>query len=85
VSIVIQSVVVAVVVIACLAFSSWRLLSGRLRLKLLDLLAATPGAGSSGWLAALRARTLAKSPGCGGCAPATGAASPKQTPGALRR
>ena len=84
-SMLVQGLLVALVVLACAVFSTWRLLSARLRLKVLDALARLPGFGASGWLAALRARTLARSPGCGSCAPATGAASPKQTPGALRR
>ena len=84
----VQSVVVALAVLTCACYSIWRLLSARLRLRLLAWCAALPGIGSTAWLHALRARALSKlaAGGCASCAPsATGAASQKQTPGALRR
>ena len=86
-SAVLQGLIVGLVVLACAIYSTWRLLSARLRLRVLDALSVLPGLKAAAWFAALRARTLSKSAGgCGSCAPAaTGAASPKRTPGALRR
>jgi len=86
-SFVLQVVIVALLVALCALYSIWRLLSARLRLRLLDGLAAVPGIGSAAWFAALRAAALSRfAAGCAGCAPtATSAASRKQTPGALRR
>ena len=83
----VQALIVALAVVSCAAYSIWRLLSARLRLRLLDGCAALPGIGHAAWYQALRARTVAKlAAACGSCAPApTGAASRKQTPGALRR
>jgi hypothetical protein len=82
-SFVLQVIVVAAIVIACTAYSTWRLLSGAARQRVLKVLAAVPGVASSAWFAALHARTQV-SLGCGSCGVAS-AASPKQTPGALRR
>jgi ferrous iron transport protein B len=86
-SFVLQAVIVALLVALCALYSIWRLLSARLRLRLLDRLAAVPGIGRAAWFAALRAAALSRfAAGCAGCAPAaTSAASRKQTPGALRR
>lgn len=87
-SAVLQEVLVAVLVAACALFSTWRLLSARLRLRCLDALGAVPGARTARWLTALRRRTLSRlGAGCGGCAQAStpGAVSRNQTPGALRR
>jgi hypothetical protein len=86
-SFVLQALIVALLVALCALYSIWRLLSARLRLRLLDRLAAVPGIGSAAWFAALRAAALSRfAAGCAGCAPtATSAASRKQTPGALRR
>ncbi|HWZ61392.1 MAG TPA: hypothetical protein VNX02_00085 [Steroidobacteraceae bacterium] len=84
-----QAVLVAVVVGACLLYSAWRLASLALRLRLLAALATLPGARRATWLGALRARTLAQlQSGCAGCA--SGATPPaaghrNRTPGALRR
>ena len=79
-----QVVVVGLLVGACLLYSTWRLLSARLRLRTLEALARLPVVGRAAWLAALRARVLAGMGGCAGCA-APSAASRNQTPGALRR
>jgi hypothetical protein len=83
---VLQIVVVTVLVVACALYSTWRLLSARLRLRLLELLGRLPGIGSSAWLLDWRARLSGGAGGCGACpAGATRAPSRKQTPGALRR
>jgi hypothetical protein len=86
-SLVLQMLIVALLVALCTLYSTWRLLSARLRLRLLDRLAAVPGIGSAAWFAALRAAALSKfAAGCANCAPTpTSVASQKQTPGALRR
>lgn len=86
-SAVLQGLIVGLVVLACACYSTWRLLTARLRLRVLDALSVLPGIRQAAWFGALRARTLAKSAaGCGSCAPAaTSAASRKRTPGALRR
>jgi ABC-type uncharacterized transport system permease subunit len=90
-SLLLQSVLVAVAVAACLLYSAWRLASLRFRLRVIDALGSLPPALTAVWLAALKRRTLAQlSGGCAGCA-AGGAptrdasARPNQTPGALRR
>jgi hypothetical protein len=89
VSLLLQSVLVAVVVAACAVYSVWRLLSLNTRLRLLAALGVLPAVLTAGWLAALKQRTLARlSTGCAGCA---GGSTPdaavrrNQTPGALRR
>jgi hypothetical protein len=84
---VLQGLIVAAVVVLCALYSTWRLLSARVRLRVMDALARVPGIGTAGWFAALRAHAVTKlAPGCGSCAPgATSAASRKQTPGGLRR
>lgn len=78
-----QALAVVLLVSACAIYSTWRLLSGRLRLRVLERLAAVPLLGKGAWIGALRARVLAGAGGCAGCA--ANAAAPKQTPGALRR
>jgi hypothetical protein len=81
-----QQMLVGVLVAGCALYSAWRLASVRLRLRTLDALRMLPAVGQAGWLARLRARTLAQQlSACGGCAPTPGAASRNQTPGALRR
>jgi hypothetical protein len=84
-----QVVLVAVAVGACTLYSAWRLASLALRLRLLEALAALPGARSASWLGALRARTLAQlQSGCAGCASGAtprAAGHRNRTPGALRR
>ncbi len=87
-SAVLQEVLVAVLVTACALFSTWRLLSARLRLRCLDALAAVPGARTARWLTAARQRLLSGlSAGCGSCAQHStpGAPSRNQTPGVPRR
>jgi hypothetical protein len=82
-----QGVIVALAVTLCALYSTWRLLSARLRMRVMDLLARVPGIGSARWFAAARAHAVGKlAAGCGSCAPAAkNAASRKQTPGGLRR
>ncbi|GAC1452553.1 MAG: hypothetical protein PVS2B3_08420 [Steroidobacteraceae bacterium] len=91
-----QDVLVGLLVTAAVVFSTWRLLSPRLRLRLLDVLTALPGAAD--WLRRWRQRLLSPATSaCGGCPaqPAkvtplaggstkAGGASRNQTPGALR-
>ena len=90
-NLVIQSVVVALAVAACLAYSFWRLASLKLRLRLLDGLEHLPRAVKGSWVGTLRQKTFAQlAGGCAGCAAgglATpgAAARPTQTPGAPRR
>ena len=77
-SVLLQGLVVALLVALCAVYSTWRLLSARLRLRLLDEAAlALPGVGSAAWFAALRAAALSKfAAGCANCTPApTSAAS----------
>jgi hypothetical protein len=89
---VMQEVVVGLLVAGCVVFSAWRLLSARLRLRVLNAVSALPGAGRAVWLARLRQRSLSRSGGaCAGCSHAdvppaatAGASSRNQTPGALR-
>jgi hypothetical protein len=88
-SLLLQSVVVAVAVAACAAYSVWRLLSLSARLRVLEALGALPRFLTARWLAALRSRTLAQlGAGCAGCAAGSSpgaAAHRNRTPGALRR
>jgi|HubBroStandDraft_3_1064219.scaffolds.fasta_scaffold19133_3 hypothetical protein len=86
-SLVLQQVAVALLVVGCALFAAWRLASLRARLATLAALARLPGVGGSEWLARRRARLAASSGGCGGCAHnlKPDAASRNQTPGALRR
>ncbi len=67
-----ETVLAVLIVIACAAFSLWRLMSARLRLRLLDLrvLDSLRGgrAPQAGWRARLREKALAElSGGCGAC------------------
>jgi len=90
-SLLLQSVLVGVVVAACVLYSAWRLASLRLRLRVIDALGSLPPALTRPWLAALQRRALAQlAGGCAGCAAGgaptrDAAARPNQTPGALRR
>jgi hypothetical protein len=86
-SLVLQQVAVALLVVGCALFAAWRLASLRVRLATLAALARVPGVGGGEWLVRWRARLTAGSDGCGGCAHnvRTDAASRNQTPGALRR
>jgi hypothetical protein len=89
---VLQEVVVAVLVVACAAFSAWRLMSLTIRLRLLAALARVPLLADARWLARRRQKLLATAASaCGGCSQADArqltrnAASRNRTPGALRR
>ena len=70
-----EYILVALIVIACSVFSTWRLLSARMRLRLLDALSTLTGkAGDgvertdSGWLSHLRRKTVAQlGSGCNSC------------------
>ncbi len=83
----VQALIVAVLVMACTLYSSWRLMSARLRLRMLGTLSRLPGVRGAAWFVAWQARVQSRfAAGCSSCAPqATSAASRKQTPGALRR
>ena len=87
-----QDVLVVMLVVACAAFSTWRLMSLALRLRLLAGLARLPALAEARWLARLRQKLLAgAASACGGCSQAElhqlkpDAASRNRTPGALRR
>lgn len=87
-----QESLVAVLVVACAAFSTWRLISLTLRLRLLGALARVPLLSNARWLARLRHKLLAgAASACGGCSQAEvhqlkpDAVSRNRTPGALRR
>ena len=54
-----EDVAVALLVAVCAVFSAWRLLSPRLRLRVLDLASAVVGKAGNPWIPGLRARTLA--------------------------
>jgi hypothetical protein len=85
-SLLLQQLLVALLVVACALYAAWRLMSGRSRLACLKLLGTLPGARRSRWHAALSRRTLARLSGCAGCAPLSpGRRAPNQTPGAPRR
>lgn len=87
-SLLLQEILVALLVLSCALYSSWRLATVALRLKMLAALARLPYLGDAAWLERLRQRTLARQlAACGGCAraPTPDAASPNRTPGALRR
>ncbi|MBS0578347.1 MAG: hypothetical protein JSR36_03685 [Proteobacteria bacterium] len=81
-----QAVAVGLIVVMCAVYSTWRLLSGSARQRLLAVLAKVPLLGSRGWFRALQERTLAGlGAGCGSCPGATPSPSRKRTPGALPR
>jgi hypothetical protein len=82
-----QGLIVAVLVTTCALYSSWRLMSARLRLRVLGTLSRVPGVRGAAWFVAWQARVQSRlAAGCSSCAPQpTSAASRKQTPGALRR
>jgi hypothetical protein len=74
---VLESVMVGLIVAGCAIFSAWRLLSVRLRLKTLELLAGLPQYAGGRLVARLRSRTLAKmSGGCGACSGALNVSFP---------
>jgi hypothetical protein len=83
----VQALIVAVLVTACVSYSSWRLMSAGLRLRVLGGLSRVPGIGRAAWFLAWQARVQSRlAAGCATCAPqVTSAASRKQTPGVLRR
>ena len=81
-----QGILVGLIVLACAVYSTWRLLSGAARQRVLGVLASVPLLGSSRWLQALEQRTRAGlGAGCGSCPAATASPSRKRTPGALPR
>ncbi len=85
-SVVLQVIVVGLIVLVCALYSTWRLLSGAARQRLLEVLAKVPLLGSSAWLRGLQQRTRAGlGAGCGSCPAATASPSRKRTPGALPR
>ena len=61
--------IVALAVFTLRVYSAWRLFSARLRLRLLDGWPHYPASEARAWLAALRARTLAKLARPGGAHP----------------
>ena len=72
-SLLLQQVLVAALVLACALYSAWRLATVRVRLRWLELLAALPALGRTRWLGELQARTRAQSTAaCGGCSQAAG-------------
>ena len=63
-----EYLLVGTLVAGCALFSTWRLLSVRARLRVLELLAALPGNPGGRWLTAKRQRLLAGfAGGCGSC------------------
>ena len=64
-----QSVLVGAIVAFCLVFSAWRLMSPKLRLKALELLApAAAKLGAGAWITRLRSQTVAQlAAGCSAC------------------
>ena len=64
-----QNLLVAIIVVSCAVFSAWRLMSPRLRLRTLDLIAPVAtrlGAGDA--MSRLRARVTGQlAAGCGTC------------------
>ena len=86
-----QGLLVGLIVAACGIYSAWRLVSLRLRLRVIDGFARLPEVLTAPWLPALRQRTLARlAGGCAGCAAGGGltpdaAVRPNRTPGAPRR
>jgi hypothetical protein len=85
-SLVLQGVLVALIVSACVTYSTWRLLSVSARVRALDLLGSLPGISGTQWYQGVRARTTARlAGGCGSCGGSTPATSRKRTPGALHR
>jgi hypothetical protein len=66
---ILQNVLVGVIVAGCLVFSAWRLMSPKLRLKTLELLApAAKRLGAHGPVTRLRSQTVAQlAAGCSAC------------------
>ena len=64
-----ETAVVALIVLASILCSAWRLTSARLHLRAIELLGSIVGNAPGGWVDSLRSRALAKmSGGCGTCA-----------------
>ena len=67
-----ESLLAGLIVTVCAIFSTWRLMSIRLRLKTLEALSALPEAAGGTFVAKLRQQTLGNlSGGCGACKNAT--------------
>ncbi len=64
-----QNLLVGVIVASCVVFSTWRLLSPKLRLKTLESLAPVASKlGAGAWFTRLRSQTVAQlAAGCGTC------------------
>jgi hypothetical protein len=75
-TLVLENLLVALVVAGCAVFSTWRLLSPKLRMRVLDLIDPVLSKVARGWIARLRSRTLQQlaGGGCGSCSRATSAA-----------
>jgi hypothetical protein len=74
-TVLLEDVLVALVVMGCAIFSVWRLLSAKLRLRVLDMAGPALGMLSERWVAHLRSRTLQRlAGGCVSCSRAAGAA-----------
>lgn len=72
-SLALQQLLVALLVVTCALYSAWRLATVRVRLRWLELLAGLPGLARTRWLGQLQARTRAQSTAaCGGCSQAGG-------------
>lgn len=72
-SLALQQLLVALLVVTCALYSAWRLATVRVRLRWLELLAGFPGLARTRWLGQLQARTRAQSTAaCGGCSQAGG-------------
>lgn len=64
-----ESLLVGLIVFLCAVFSVWRLMSVRIRMRVLDALSRLPPGAGGGLATVLRRRTLARlSAGCGACA-----------------
>ena len=69
---IVQTLVVAVLVIASAAFAAWRLMPARTKLRVLDGLKPTTGNAMGRWLLRLRSGVLAElTHGCGSCSQAS--------------
>ena len=96
-SLLLQELLVAVLVVGCALFATWRLATVRLRLRMLEMLCTWPGLRGASWLGRLREHARGQQlRACGGCGSA-GNPPPNRlsatrdedarsrTPGALRR
>jgi hypothetical protein len=68
-TILLQSMLVGIIVAFCVVFSAWRLMSPKLRLKTLELIAPTVAKlGAGAWVTRLRGQTVAQlAAGCSAC------------------